>query len=210
MFTRRKTSDIQRLAKQYQSQSTGLTGEYETAYAGYQKNVTEQMAPFEQAMRQYQEVDNPSYERAKSAYEEKLTNFKSELESIGNNSQNKEGPFFKVISGDDRGKYILVAGKTQKQYAPNEVFESYAKGLQDDGTGNFYKITEKKVPTFSEKPPSAPTAPTAPKIDPFNEEPFTKKREELETTYQRELSERKSARLGAARRGSTRPMLQGE
>jgi hypothetical protein len=66
------------------------------------------------------------------------------------------------------------------------------------------------MPTFNKKAPSAPTAPTAPKVEAFNEEPFARRREELQTTYQRELAERKSARLGAARRGSTRPMLQGE
>ena len=59
LFARRKTSDIQRLATQYQKQATGLTGEYETAFAGYQKQASEQLAPFEQAMKQYREVEYP-------------------------------------------------------------------------------------------------------------------------------------------------------
>jgi hypothetical protein len=82
LFARRKTSDIQRLASQYQKQATGLTGEYETAFADYQKKSSEQLAPFEQAMKQYQEVENPAYESAKSAYEERLKQFNESLSNF--------------------------------------------------------------------------------------------------------------------------------
>jgi len=183
MFAKRKTSDIQRLAKQYQSQSTGLTGEYETAFADYQKKTSEQLAPFEQAMRQYQEVDNPAYEAATERYNQEFENYNQEFEN-----------------------YKSAFSEWQKKPYTTEIKKS-ASG------GKYLREIPIPKPTFNKEAPSAPsapTAPTAPKIEAFNEEPFARRREELQTTYQRELAERKSARLGAARRGSTRPMLQGE
>ncbi len=203
MFAKRKTSDIQRLAKQYQTQSTGLTGEYETAFAGYQKSAAEQLAPFEQAMRQYQEVDNPAYESSKSAYEKKLDQFNTSLREY------KANPTERIQNQKwvgSRGNFFDIEGVRYSLNvfnAPKDISVKYEGGIP-------VAYRDKQIPTFTDKAPSAPTAPTAPKIDPFNEEPFTRKREELQTTYQRELAERKSARLGAARRGSTRPMLQGE
>ena len=210
MFAKRKTSDIQRLAKQYQSQSTGLTGEYETAFAGYQKSAAEQLAPFEQAMRQYQEVENPAYESSKSAYEERLKQFNESLSSF--QPKTKVNAPFKLNLDLLKGTSEQIWDVDGKKISTKNLPSGYSAEVAPKGTRDrFYDLyKDNPVPTFTEKAPSAPTAPTAPKIDPFNEEPFTKKREELETTYQRELAERKSARLGAARRGSTRPMLQGK
>jgi hypothetical protein len=210
MFARRKTSDIQRLAKQYQSQSTGLTGEYETAYAGYQKSAAEQLAPFEQAMKQYQEVDNPAYESAKSAYEEKLKQFNESLTNFQGKTK-VDAPF--TLKADlQKGTAEQIWNIDGQKISTKNLPSGYSYEVAPKGTKDrFYDLyKDNPVPTFTEKAPSAPTAPTAPKIDSFNEEPFTQKRQELQTTYQRELAERKSARLGAARRGSTRPMLQGE
>jgi hypothetical protein len=173
MFAKRKTSDIQRLANQYQSQSTGLAGEYETAFAGYQKNVAEQMLPYEEQMKQYREVASPEYEAATERYNQEFENYKGALSAW------EEKPYTTEIKKSASG-------------------------------GRYLREIPIPMPTFNKKAPSAPTAPTAPKVEAFNEEPFARRREELQTTYQRELAERKSARLGAARRGSTRPMLQGE
>ena len=210
LFARRKTSDIQRLATQYQKQATGLTGEYETAFAGYQKSSAEQLAPFEQAMRQYQEVENPAYESAKSAYEQRLKQFNESLSNF--QPKTKVSAPFKLGGDLLKGTVEQIWNIDGGKISSNKLPSGYSVEVAPKGTKDrFYDLyKDNPVPTFSEKAPSAPTAPTAPKIDPFNEEPFTRRREELQTTYQRELAERKSARLGAARRGSTRPMLQGE
>lgn len=208
LFARRKTSDIQRLASQYQKQATGLTGEYETAFADYQKKSSEQLAPFEQAMKQYQEVENPAYESAKSAYEQRLNAFNESLSNF--QPKTKIDASFE-LAGGGRGELYQIWNIDGKKISSKNLPSGYSAEVAPKGTKNrlydLYK--DNPVPTFSEKAPSAPTAPTAPKIEAFNEEPFARRREELQTTYQRELAERKSARLGAARRGSTRPMLQG-
>jgi hypothetical protein len=210
MFAKRKTSDIQRLAAQYQKQSTGLTGEYETAFAGYQKQASEQLAPFEQAMKQYREVENPAYESAKTAYEERLNKFNEALS--GFQPKTKINAPFKLGGDIFKGEIEQIWNVDGKKISTKNLPSGYSAELAPKGTKDrFYDLyKDNPVPTFTEKAPSAPTVPTAPKIEEFNEEPFARRREELQTTYQRELAERKSARLGAARRGSTRPMLQGE
>jgi hypothetical protein len=172
LFARRKTSDIQRLANQYQKESTGLTGEYETAFAGYQKNVAEQMLPYEEQMKQYKEVASPAYEAATERYNQEFENYKSALSAW------EEKPYTETIRKSSGGSKAVYQ-------------------------------TPIPMPTFNKKAPSAPAAPKAPEIGAFDEAPFKQRREELQTTYQRELAERKSARLGAARRESSRPMLQG-
>jgi hypothetical protein len=210
MFARRKTSDIQRLATQYQKQATGLTGEYETAYADYQKKASEQLAPFEQAMKQYQEVENPAYESAKSAYEERLKQFNESLSGFQPKTK-VDAPF--SLGGDLlKGTVEQTWNIDGKKISSKNLPSGYSAEVAPKGTKDrFYDLyKDNPVPTFSEKAPSAPTAPMAPNVEAFDEEPFARRREELQTTYQRELAERKSARLGAARRGSTRPMLQGE
>ena len=209
LFARRKTSDIQRLASQYQKESTGLTGEYETAFAGYQKNVAEQLAPFEQAMKQYQEVDNPAYESAKSAYEERLNRFNESLANFQPKTK-IDAPF--TFGGDVfKGTIEQIWNVDGKKISTKNLPSGYSAEVAPKGTKDrFYDLyKDNPVPTFSEKAPKAPTAPLAPTVEEFNEEPYTKRRQELQTTYQRELAERKSARLGAAKRESSRPMLQG-
>ena len=54
-IARRKTSDIDRLAKQYKANIDALTGEYQTAFTGYKAGVAEKMRPFEEQMAAYKE-----------------------------------------------------------------------------------------------------------------------------------------------------------
>ena len=209
MFARRKTSDIQRLASQYEKQSTALTGEYNTDFAAYKKNVEEQMAPFEASMKKYQEVDMPAYESAAASYQSKLDEYNAKLQDI-QNSPDVRTPVFQILGGGGNAGFDiknLATGKIGR--IPTTAMEDLVnQGYQNDG-GTLYKIESKPVPTFNQQAPKAPTTPVAPKINPFDEKPYQAKRAELQTTYQREVSERKSARLGAARRESNRPMLQG-
>lgn len=210
MFARRKTSDIERLANQYKNQANALTGEYESAYSAYQKSSAEQMAPFEEAMKKYKEVDMPAYESASESYKKKLDAYNAKLQDIQNNpTQPKEA--FRIIGNTPGvGLMIQAPGAKDVNWITNALLNDYIKNRGYSREGDvIYTQESRPVPTFSEKAPKAPSAPTAPTIDPFNEEPFAKRKEELQTTYQRELSERKSARLGAARRASNRPMLQG-
>jgi hypothetical protein len=73
-----------------------------------------------------------------------------------------------------------------------------------------YEYEEPKpLPTFTEKKPTAPEAPTAPTIAAFDTSAFETERKGLEAGLQRELGERRAARLAAVSRRGSRPMLQG-
>jgi hypothetical protein len=65
------------------------------------------------------------------------------------------------------------------------------------------------VPKFTEKAPSRPNLPVAPEIEKFDEGEFGAKRTAAESTFKREVGERRAARLGAVSRKMTRPMLRG-
>ena len=62
------------------------------------------------------------------------------------------------------------------------------------------------APSFNAK---APTAPTAPELPEFDDTEFEQRRAQLDTTYKRELGERRGARMSAVSRRSARPLLQG-
>jgi hypothetical protein len=53
----------------------------------------------------------------------------------------------------------------------------------------------------------APAAPTAPQLPEFDQEKFEQQRAQLQTSYQREVGERKGARLAAVSRRTSRPLL---
>ena len=81
-ITRRSTSDIDRLAKQYKANVDAMTGEYQTAFTGYQARVAEKMKPFEAQMATYKESLLPTYETQKAAYQQKLDDYNKLLADI--------------------------------------------------------------------------------------------------------------------------------
>lgn len=65
---------------------------------------------------------------------------------------------------------------------------------------------------FTEPMPTAPEAPRMPtqeEMPQFAEEPFQQRRVELETQLQREIGERRAARMSAVSRRGARPLMQG-
>ena len=58
--------------------------------------------------------------------------------------------------------------------------------------------------------PELPDAPMAPQIEKFDSSAFEGQRASAASSLQREVGERRAARLNTARRGSARPLLQGE
>ena len=187
-IARRSTSDIDRLAKQYKSNIDALTGEYQTAFTGYQAGVAEKMRPFEEQMATYKESLLPTYEAQKSAYQKKLDEYTATL------AQLEKDPVialtgYKEIKKPRYGLFGLAGYTTVRQ--PYTYYQ------------------EKLIPTFTEKAPTLPTAPVAPEIEKFDEGEFGTKRTAAESTFKREVGERRAARLGAVSRKMTRPMLRG-
>lgn len=79
LAARRKTSDITRLANQYQENIKAVTGEYETAFGQYQTQVAETLAPYEAAVKTYQEVTLPEYQNAANIYQQQAAKYQADV-----------------------------------------------------------------------------------------------------------------------------------
>ena len=181
-LARRSTSDIERLAKQYQGNIEAITGEYQTAFTGYQAGVAEKMKPFEAQMAAYKESLLPTYEAQKTAYQAQLDDYNAVLAEIEKNP---------VTARTER----VVTGKTwygKKKYGDITVYEP------------------KEIPKFTEVAPDLPAVPMAPEIEKFDEGEFGTKRAAAESTFKREVGERRAAKIGAVSRKMTRPLIAGE
>jgi len=187
-IARRKTSDIDRLAKQYKANIDALTGEYQTAFTGYQAGVAEKMKPFEEQMATYKESLLPAYETQKTAYQKKLDEYTATLAELEKNPVT-ERTGIKETKKPRYGLFGLAGYEVKRE--PYTYYEP------------------KPIPTFTEKAPALPTAPVAPEIEKFDEGEFGTKRTAAESTFKREVGERRAARLGAVSRKMTRPMLRG-
>lgn len=171
--------DIARLAEQYQSQLSALTPEYESVF---QKKEAALKAGGGQT----------------SEYAKKLEEFNKQLAAYKANPFEPEkirGSFEPYGKTYDWGYVIDGTWRSAKNLPEGYVEES--------ATGDF-ALKKKPVPTFTEKPPESPD------ISQFDAETaaIEEKKKMLGEGFQREVSERKAARLGAvSRRSQSRPML---
>lgn len=188
-LARRSTSDIDRLAKQYKSAVDQITGEYTTAFTGYQANVAEKMKPFEAELATYKESLLPTYEAQKASYLKNLEDYNKLLADIEANPV-IEATGIKQVK-KPRFNLFGIAGYETK----SEPFTYYIP---------------KEIPKFTQTAPTPPAIPMAPTVEPFESGQFAAKKEEVEGTFKRELGERRAAKLGAVSRRVTRPLLQGE
>lgn len=175
----RRTGGLDRLAGQYKQQIAAMTDEYSKAFGDYTQRVNTTMAPYEAAVQQYQSVAQPQYQQQVSDYNAKLEAYRQQLA--------------------DLEKDPVVEKTAERQY---RTWYGAKK------TEQFTYYEPKEIPTFTEKLPSLPDAPTAPQIEQFDSSQFEGKRQMASAQLQREVGERRAARLQATRR-STRPMLQG-
>lgn len=180
-IARRKTSDITRLSSQYQSSMQSLTADYEKSFGEYQSQVNAQMIPYQEALNKYKTEDMTAYDEAKAAYQQKLDVYMNQL---------------KELEADP------VTSRTVNERVGRTW---YGKGIYRDVT--YYD--PKPIPTFDAKQPDLPNAPTMPTVQAFDDSAYSTKRQQLQSDLQRELGERKAARIGAVSRKSTRPLLQG-
>jgi len=188
-IARRSTSDIDRLAKQYKSAVDQITGEYQTAFTGYQTSVAEKMKPFEAELATYKESLLPTYEAQKTSYQKNLEDYNKLLADIEANPVTEATGIRQV----KKARFGLggLAGTETK----SEPFTYYIP---------------REIPKFTETAPTAPATPMAPTVEAFDSGEFAAKKEEVEGRFKRELGERRAAKIGAVSRRMTRPLLQGE
>lgn len=202
----RKQSDLTRIAEQYKKNIEAMTGQYQSEFAAYQKQRDELMAPYEAAVKQYREVQMPQYESAAAAYRQRLENFNNSLSDYEANPEQRQA-VFQIVGGSPAAWQVknLSTGKVG-QMPSSAIDDLISQGYEQDGS-TFYKVTTRAVPKFNEKAPVAPAAPTAPQLPEFDQEKFEQQRAQLQTSYQREVGERKGARLAAVSRRTSRPLL---
>jgi hypothetical protein len=188
-IARRSTSDIDRLAKQYKSAVDQITGEYQTAFTGYQTGVAEKMKPFEAELATYKESLLPTYEAQKTSYQKNLEDYNKLLADIEANPVTEATGIRQV----KKARFGLggLAGTETK----SEPFTYYIP---------------REIPKFTETAPTPPATPMAPTVEAFDSGEFAAKKEEVEGRFKRELGERRAAKIGAVSRRMTRPLLQGE
>jgi len=188
-IARRSSSDIDRLAKQYKSAVDQITGEYQTAFTGYQAGVAEKMKPFEAELATYKESLLPTYEAQKTSYQKNLEDYNKLLADLEANPVT-EATGYKQVKKPRYGLFGLAGYNTV-----NEPFTYYIP---------------KEIPKFTETAPTPPATPMAPTVEAFDSGQFAAKKEEVEGRFKRELGERRAAKIGAVSRRMTRPLLQGE
>jgi hypothetical protein len=188
-IARRSSSDIDRLAKQYKSAVDQITGEYQTAFTGYQAGVAEKMKPFEAELATYKESLLPTYEAQKTSYQKNLEDYNKLLADIEANPVT-EATGYKQVKKPRYGLFGLAGYNTV-----NEPFTYYIP---------------REIPKFTETAPTPPATPMAPTVEAFDSGEFAAKKEEVEGRFKRELGERRAAKIGAVSRRMTRPLLQGE
>jgi hypothetical protein len=189
-IARRSTSDIDRLVKQYKSNIDAITGEYQTAFTGYQAGVTEKMKPFEEQMKTYRESLLPTYESQKNLYKQKLDSYNE------------------VLADLERNPVIEKTG-TRITYVASPISDPSGMPVWSPMEEQYKYYEQRPIPKFTETAPKAPNIPVAPEIEKFDESEFGKKRVAAESAFKREVGERRAARIGAVSRKMTRPMLKG-
>ncbi len=193
----RRMTDIDRLAQQYNRSINELTGQYETSFSDYQKQVAQQMAPFEEAAAKYKAETLPAFEQQSKDFKKRLEDYQKSLAEVEKNPMTLLGYMKPVKKSTDY--FFTESGQTKYLSQINDD-DYFVEGLA------VYK--KNKPPVFTEKAPTAPTAPTVSGAAAFDSSQFEQRRSQIQEEFGRELGERRAGKLAAVSRRSRRPMLQ--
>ena len=196
-LARRKSSDLDRLAKTYQEQIGNISGNMQTAFTGYQAKAAETNAPFEAARANYTETLLPAYEAQKAKYLSNLDAYNKTLAEIQKNPVTQ----------------LKVMVPVPKQNMVRKEYPGGVSAMEMETTYNMEEQTYYKprpLPQkFSEGAPTAPDIPQAPEIAAFDDTAFKEQLGQAEQTYKGEIGKRKAGRLNAISRNQARPLLSG-
>ncbi len=205
----RKNSDLTRLSQQFGKDIGASTSAYEKAFGDYQKQRDELMAPYDTAVKNYQDVLYPQYEQASSNYKTKLEQFNNSLSNFQAKTKVDAPTQLKLdlLRGNLEQIWTIDGKKISTKNLPSGYSAEVAPKITGEKFYDLYK--DNPVPTFSDKAPSAPSRPEAPVIAPFDDTTFKKQSQELQSGYSRDLGERKASRLNVIGRKSSRPLMGG-
>jgi hypothetical protein len=215
---RRSTSDITRLAQQYQQEIAAVTGEQEAQYGKYSSEAAEKQKIFDEQKKAYDERYG-SYLGGVEQYKKQSTDYQKSMEGyLARQAASVERP---VQAYGPRGgtNYFNINGqqvntleleKNPRKYGYEYAISPYESGRRGTGVWTLKPLFEETAPVaptkleaFTEKAPEIPALPE------FDSTQFEAKRAGAEQTFKREVGERRAARLGAVSRKATRPLLGG-
>ena len=178
---RRTSSDIKNLVRSYQTQFADVSSQYAKDFSDYQKSVADKMAPYEASVANYLDVVEPKYRAEVEKYNAALSNYQRKLAEIDADP---------VIAATASQTYRTWYGKKK--------------------TDTFEVFIPKEIPTFDAKMPQGlPDMPTAPEIEAFDSGKFSTQHKSVVEGLDREMSERRGARMNAVQRGRGRTLLKG-
>lgn len=195
-LARRKSSDLDRLAKSYQEQIGNISGNMQTAFTGYQAKAAETNAPFEAARTNYTDTLLPSYEAQKAKYLSNLDAYNATLAEIQKNPTIEKTRMMLVPETN----YAMTEG-------PGSVQQYQGTTTYKQEQQKYYE--PRAVPKFTEKAPAMPDIPQAPEIAAFDDAAFKEQLGQAEQTYKGEVGKRRAGRLNASSRKGARPLLSG-
>lgn len=215
---RRGTSDITRLAQQYQQEIAGITGEYEKQYAAYAAEIGQKEEVFNVQKKAYEEKYG-AYLGQLSEYNKGMNEYSTAIDEYLKKQAASQEQIVQSIGKIGGDTYFDIGGKkvstlevqkNPKQYGFDYVVTPFDAGFS--GTGKWIV-----KPTNPLKEPVAPVAPEKfteaqpefPAIGEFDASQFEAKKTQAEQTLKREIGERRAAKLGAVSRKATRPLLGG-
>ena len=233
-LARRSTSDIERLAQQYKSSVDAITGEYETAFSGYQAGAAAKMKPFEEASEKYRKeiadytanVAAP-YKTALDAYQANSQKYLAELADVQSGARDRFASAYESSYKKGRQEYTGVrindpfTGQAYeiggdwrtnpKKYGLEYVLTPEEGGFRGQNRYTFRPLPTGTAPVTPEKPAEfAGVKPEMPDVGEFDSAQFGAKKTEAESAFKREVGERRAAKIGAVSRKMTRPLLAGE
>lgn len=215
--------------QQQQNAFTGWQAESDRVMAPYVASVNQYtnvaFPAYQSQVAQYN-TTMAAYEQQAAAYRERLNAFQTSLrdfetnlerEAAAENAVNQEQRVTKTVPIGS-GLVAQVRAEAERLGAAANVPTGGVVAQVRAELERLERVNKRVVPTFTEQPPAPPsvampTPPTPPGAPPnipaLDTSPFEAKRGELETTFKREVGERKAAKQNVVMRRMSRGMLQG-
>lgn len=209
----RRQTDITRLASQYKSQMDALSGQYQTEFSAYQKRVGEMTSGYEAKVADYTSKLDAYESTVRQPYQAALSNYLEQLKAFNANPNTSftistSYGYRRRSDGGGLEYGNFINGMTPQEYA-NSIGLVSATATQQGYTRNYTISGMKKFDAVAPAKPAQFTEemPVAPQVEAFDNSNFEKGSALATQTYQREVGERKSARLNAVRRGGNSGLL---
>lgn len=189
----RRGRDIARLQSEFEKQMLELNERQSKAFAEYTKQTGATMAPYEAQMASYTGTLLPEYERQVKDYNIALKAYQDQVAA----------ELAKPVDYDQPTQYRVIPNQQQVGESNPFMFGGFMNAPimagPTEGT-TFEAVPIFDVPKFTKTAPVMPEAPKAPTLAAFDTAQYQTEASQLQERLQRQLGERRGARLAATRR----------